>query len=222
MKSPVTSLRGHAQLMIRQLEAKGAPDPDRLQRAFRVIDVQSKRLTHLLSQLLDVSRLQAGKLELERSRADLRSLVEEVLARVRQTTTDHSIELHAPDETIGEIDPLRIEQVVTNLLDSAVKYSPNGGRIEVELSRLSNGTLHLAVRDWGMGIPGEHRPHIFDRFHQVPGKHRTSGMGLGLYISRQIIELHGGEIQAELLPDGGTRFVVTLPSGIDPVLEHSG
>jgi signal transduction histidine kinase len=148
--------------------------------------------------------------------------MEEIVARVQATTTNHSIALRAPDEAIGEMDPLRIEQVVTNLLDNAIKYSPEGGRVEVELSHSLNGTLHLAVRDWGMGIPEEHRAHIFDRFHQVPGKHRASGMGLGLYISRQIVQLHGGEIEAEFPPDGGTRFVVTLPSGIDPVPQDSG
>jgi signal transduction histidine kinase len=73
-----------------------------------------------------------------------------------------------------------------------------------------------------MGIPEEHRAQIFERFHQVPGKHRASGMGLGLYISRQIVQLHGGEIEAEFPPDGGTRFVVTLPSRIDPVPQDSG
>lgn len=214
LRTPITSLRGQAQLMIRQLDAKGMPDPERLLRAFRVIDVQSDRLTRLLSQLLDVSRLQAGKLELERSQADLRSIVAEVVTRTQAATSTHSIELRVPEELVAHIDPLRLEQVVTNLLDNAVKYSPEGGRVEVELSRSEANTLRLAVRDWGEGIPPEHRAHIFDRFHQGPGRYRSSGMGLGLYISRQIVELHGGQIEAEFPPDGGTRFVVTLPTEI--------
>jgi signal transduction histidine kinase len=105
---------------------------------------------------------------------------------------------------------------------NAVKYSPDGGRVEVELVRSPNETFQLAVRDWGAGIPQEHRAHIFDRFHQVIGQHRTSGMGLGLYISRQIIELHGGKIEVEFPEDGGTRFVATLPSGIAPAARETG
>ena len=113
------------------------------------------------------------------------------------------------------IDPLRIEQVVTNLIDNAIKYSPEGGQIDIDLGcdEVENSP-RITVRDRGVGVPPEHRPHIFDRFYQAhAGGPLTSmaGMGLGLYISRQIVELHGGSIQAEFPEDGGTRFVVRLP-----------
>ncbi len=113
------------------------------------------------------------------------------------------------------VDPLRLEQVVANLLDNAIKYSPDGGQIDVELREDQGGSATIAVRDRGLGIPIEDREHIFDRFYQ--GHDRTSltgiaGMGLGLYISRQIIELHGGTIRAEFPPGGGTRFVVRVPA----------
>jgi signal transduction histidine kinase len=125
--------------------------------------------------------------------------------------------LRAPAEVPIWADPLRIEQVVTNLLDNAIKYSPEGGPIEVDVDSVEPGTVRLAVRDHGIGVPPEHRGQIFERFYQaetVPTKH-ASGMGLGLYISRQIVELHDGRIAAEFPPDGGTRFVVTLPTGAD-------
>jgi signal transduction histidine kinase len=114
------------------------------------------------------------------------------------------------------VDPLRLEQVVTNLLDNAVKYSPNGGAIKVTLAlRRARDTAadwaELSVRDYGLGIPPEQRGQIFERFYQAHGNGHKSGLGLGLYISRQIVELHGGEICAEFPPDGGTRFVVRLP-----------
>jgi signal transduction histidine kinase len=112
------------------------------------------------------------------------------------------------------IDPLRIEQVVTNLLDNAIKYSPEGGQIEVTLTANEHEPVRLTVRDRGVGVPMEHRALIFDRFYQAhAGGPLTSmaGMGLGLYISRQIVELHGGTIEAEFPEDRGTRLVVTLP-----------
>src|SRR5262249_6316896 len=110
----------------------------------------------------------------------------------------------------AEIDPLRIEQVMNNLLDNAIKYSPDGGVIEVSVSAVGNGSVRLAVEDRGLGIPTEHRSPRFERFYQV---HTNSlqWMGLGLYISRQIVELHQGTIAAEYPAEGGTRFVVTLP-----------
>ena len=120
-----------------------------------------------------------------------------------------------PSELWVPIDTLRIEQVVTNLIDNAIKYSPEGGQIDVGLR--CDGPGHMAeliVRDRGVGVPTEHRPHIFDRFYQAhAGRQLTSmaGMGLGLYISRQIVELHDGTIEAEFPDDGGARFVVALP-----------
>jgi signal transduction histidine kinase len=112
------------------------------------------------------------------------------------------------------VDPLRLEQVVTNLLDNAIKYSPEGGEIEVELAAPDPTAVRLCVRDRGMGIPPDKRARIFDRYYQAHGEGHLSGMGLGLYISRQIVELHGGRIAAEWPPEGGTHFVVTLPVGL--------
>ena len=112
---------------------------------------------------------------------------------------------------MASVDPVRFEQVIANLLDNAIKYSPDGGPIELELTRPSAASVQLAVRDHGLGIAPERRSQIFDRFYQAHGEGYRSGMGLGLYISRQIVELHGGELWAEFPPDGGSRFVVRLP-----------
>jgi signal transduction histidine kinase len=111
------------------------------------------------------------------------------------------------------VDSLRLEQVLTNLLDNAVKYSLVGGPVEVVLRRVGSDTVELAVRDRGLGIPAEKRGQLFERFSQVHANgHRD---GLGLYISRQIVEVHGGGIRAEFAPDGGTRFVVRLLVGLE-------
>jgi signal transduction histidine kinase len=117
----------------------------------------------------------------------------------------------APESCPARVDPMRFEQVVTNLVDNAVKYSPEGGSIEITLSTPDSSTIQLAVRDWGLGIPVERRDNLFDRFYQAHGEGHFGGLGLGLYVSRQIVELHGGSIEADFPANGGSRFIVTLP-----------
>jgi signal transduction histidine kinase len=112
---------------------------------------------------------------------------------------------------IADVDSESIEQVLSNLLDNALKYSPEGGRICVEVGSISEGQIFIAVRDHGIGIAPERRGSIFERFYQAHADDHRSGLGLGLYISQQIIAQHGGEMIAEFPPDGGTRFVVRLP-----------
>jgi signal transduction histidine kinase len=213
LKTPLTSLRGYAQLLQREFDKRVPPNPDRVNRAASTIQMQSDKLTRLISQLLDISRIQSGKLAIERRPSDLSQLVRDVVSAARSNLRGHTLEAQVPARVEARVDPLRVEQVLTNLVDNAIKYSPEGGPIEVRLD-LVDGVLQLSVRDHGLGVAPEHRPHIFDRFYQAQaGGPLTSmaGMGLGLYISRQIVELHGGSIYAEFPDDGGTRFVVTLP-----------
>jgi len=218
LKTPMTSLRGYAQLLAREFERGEAPNPERARRAATTIQVQSDKLARLVAQLLDISRIQSGKLAIERKPTDLSQLAREVIDAAQTQLKLHTIVARLPRELIVDIDPLRIEQVVTNLIDNAIKYSPEGGQIDVQLGRAAgSGMVRLAVRDHGVGVPPEHRAHIFDRFYQAhAGGPLTSmaGMGLGLYISRQIVELHGGEIGAEFPEDGGTRLIVRLPADV--------
>jgi PAS domain S-box-containing protein len=214
LKTPMTSLRGYAQLLAREFEKDGGANVERARRAARTIQVQSDKLARLVSQLLDVSRIQSGKLILERHSTDLGQLVGEVVEVARMQLKDHVLVSTLPDKLIVDIDPLRVEQVVTNLIDNAIKYSPEGGQIDVSVEAPDARTVRLSVRDHGVGVPAHHRAQIFDRFYQAhAGGPLTSmaGMGLGLYISRQIVEMHDGTIEAEFPEDGGTRFVVTLP-----------
>jgi PAS domain S-box-containing protein len=218
LKTPMTSLRGYAQLLGREFDRGDGVNPERARRAADTIQVQSDKLARLVAQLLDVSRLQSGKLAVERREADLAELLHEVVEPARGQLKHHSLIAELPGELWVSIDPLRIEQVVTNLIDNAIKYSPEGGEIEVRLtSEASTGLAEIVIRDHGVGVPPEHRDHIFDRFYQAhAGGPLTSmaGMGLGLYISRQIVELHEGSIVAEFPEDGGTRFVVRLPLAV--------
>jgi signal transduction histidine kinase len=215
LKTPLTSLRGFAQLLLGQMDEGRSPDPQHLQMALGAIDRQSEKLARLVSQLLDISRLQAGQLVLERRPADLVPLLRSVLENAGATTRRHTLALEAPAALPAVVDPLRLEQVVTNLLDNAIKYSPDGGPIQVT-ARVAAGAFEVAVSDRGIGVPPEHRARIFDRFYQAHGQRRLGGMGLGLYISRQIVELHGGTIRASFPDEGGTRVVFRVPRGDGP------
>jgi PAS domain S-box-containing protein len=213
LKTPVTSLRGFAQLTLRTLEQTGHIDMQRLMRALAVVDQQSEKLTRLVAQLLDVSRFQSGKLALDCRLTDVSRLVID-LARSLQTQSErHDLRTNVPPAVQLYVDSLRMEQVLTNLIDNAIKYSPEGGPVDVELSVNDGERVSISVRDRGIGVPPEHRERIFERFYQADATgHHTAGMGLGLYISHQIVDLHGGELSAEFPDDGGSRFIVTLPN----------
>jgi PAS domain S-box-containing protein len=219
LKTPMTSLRGYAQLLYREFDRPEGANPERTRRAATTIQVQSDKLARLVSQLLDISRLQSGKLMIEPRDADLTTLVQDVVDAARTQLKRHTIVADLVPELWAYVDPLRIEQVVTNLVDNAIKYSPDGGLIEISLIRTLEEQVRLVIRDHGVGVPVEHRAHIFDRFYQARADGvltSMAGMGLGLYISREIVEQHGGTIGAEFPSDGGTRMIVLL--AVDPRL----
>jgi signal transduction histidine kinase len=148
---------------------------------------------------------------LERHPADLVAIAADVVADARVRTQMHTFALEAPEHLVATIDAIRIEQVLTNLVENAIKYSPDGGAIDVRVRAGPAGRAEIAVRDHGGGIPPERRDRIFDRYYRAHADEQTSGMGLGLYVSREIAHLHGGTLRAEFPDDGGARFVVSLP-----------
>jgi signal transduction histidine kinase len=212
LKTPMTTLRGYAQLLGRSLGEGHIPPLALLQRGVEAIDWQSEKLVRLTEQLLDVSRFEAGKLQLSQQSADLVVLVRGIVQSVQETTQKHTLTLIAPETCFATVDSTRFEQVVANLVGNAVKYSPNGGAIEVTLAEPEPTRIEMVVRDWGLGIPADRREHLFDRFYQAHGEGNFGGLGLGLYVSRQIVELHGGTIEADFPSSGGSRFVVSLPA----------
>jgi len=127
----------------------------------------------------------------------------------------HPITVEAPASFPAQVDPLRLEQVLVNLLDNAIKFSPEGSVIAIALTEPSPGIAELSVRDHGRGIPLEARERIFERFSQVHQDDAVQGLGLWLSVSKQVVELHGGQIAVESPADGGTRVVVTLPMSVD-------
>ena len=214
LKTPITSLKGMAQVALRRLDREGRLEPQLARRVLGTIERQSDKLGRLVSQLLDISRIQAGQLAISPQVVDLGRVAEDAVAVAQASTTRHQIMLDAPSTIEARADPLRLEQVLLNLLDNAVRYSPDGGRIDVGLYPVDAQTARVEVRDRGLGIPPQQRHRIFDRFFQAHRGSHLGGIGLGLSISRQIIELHGGRIEADFPDDGGTRFIVTLPTGL--------
>ncbi|MBI3965290.1 MAG: MEDS domain-containing protein [Chloroflexi bacterium] len=211
LRTPLTSLLGQVQLARRRLTRELDAIPLPLERALGEIERQSRRLNQLVGQLLDTSQLDGNRLPLNREMVDLAALVEEVVGTVRLQAERHEIVLRAPGPVLAEVDPLRVEQVITNLLANAVKFSPAGGAIELEVTQPSSDQVQVIVRDWGIGVPPDAQERIFEKFYQAHDTLRSSGSGLGLYLSRQIVELHGGSITVASPPDGGSRFTVSLP-----------
>jgi signal transduction histidine kinase len=209
LKTPITVLRSVAEVALRRMNAGGELGPERLLHLLDTVLRQAERLGRLVERLLDTTRIASG-LRLERTRTNLADLAEHAVALIQATTDRHVITLRAiPVE--AEVDALRVEQALVNLLDNAVKFSPGGGAIDVTLRAVEEAAAEIAVRDHGLGIPVEQRERVFERFSQAHAETHLSGMGLGLFLVRQIVELHGGSIRVEAPPDGGARMVVRLP-----------
>lgn len=212
LRSPMTSLLGLLQFLTKRMDRQDVELAD-LRQHLGTVHQQSLKVARLVENLFDVSQIGASGLVLHRAETDVVALAQGVVRIAQGATNRHEIVLRASAvELLAEVDPLRLEQVLANLLDNAIKYSP-GGRVEVDVSQPSPGTVEVAVRDHGTGIPPGERERIFDRYHQAHGDTRQSGMGLGLYVSRYIVEQHGGSLAAEFPPDGGSRFVIRLPAG---------
>jgi PAS domain S-box-containing protein len=210
LRTPIAALTGQAELAQRRLQRNHRLEPHQIEQSLSSIVRQAAKLSQLVTQLLDISRFENGKLAIQRAPCDLVELVTQLVTRAQTITRQHEITLDAPAALVGNVDGLRLEQVITNLVDNAIKYSPDGGAVLIRVRESPTGWAEVSVRDHGMGIPPERRAQIFERFYQAHDGQR-GGLGLGLYISKQIVELHGGKIQAECPPDGGTLVVVRLP-----------
>jgi signal transduction histidine kinase len=222
LKTPLTSIKGTAQVVTRRMlkafSAGQVTEPDAVQarqqdlRALALITSQVDRLTRLVDDLLDVSRLQSGSFELYPTEADLAQVAHGVVESLRPTSADHQLLFEAPPLLPGVFDPLRVEQVLTNLLSNAVKYTPAGTSIRVRVTLEGDHAL-VCVADQGPGLPPDEQERIFDRYFRTDVARRSprSGVGLGLYISRQLIERHGGTIWVESTPGAGATFCFRLP-----------
>ncbi|HEU5326589.1 MAG TPA: PAS domain-containing sensor histidine kinase [Thermomicrobiales bacterium] len=216
LRTPVTALKGTAQLMQRQ-QARGVLDEARLVQYLARLETAADRLAALTSDLLDVSRLRTGQLPLHLAPVDLAALVSESVSRAREVQDGrHQLTLTVADGLAPVLaDAARLEQVLTNLLDNAAKYSPAGGAIAVTVQSAAGG-VELSVRDEGIGLPPGSAEIIFEPFGRAPNatEHGLPGLGLGLYICRNIVTRHGGQLWAESAGDQcGTTFRLWLPAG---------
>jgi signal transduction histidine kinase len=221
LRTPLTAVSGFMQIARRRMSRMGAatdiPDPwrEEARKADETLDManrQSKKLARLIDELLDVSRLQQGRVEMRLAQIELAEVVREVGERMRLLSQGHEIETKVEGTAPIVADRDRIEQVLENLVGNAIKYSPEAGRIEMSL-RVNGANAIISVRDHGIGIaPGEVEK-IFGLFYRSPDPRadHVGGLGLGLYISREIVSRHHGRLWAERNPDAGTTFHVTLP-----------
>lgn len=208
--TPMTVLLGYTQLLQRRLADS---IPAQHQELLKFMSEQVLRLNRLVTSLLDLPRFQEGRLALERQPLDLAALVRQMLDGMRLLFKNHTLALQIPDrEIIVDGDAVRLEQVLHNLLQNALKYSPDGGTIEVILEQCDDWAK-ISVRDEGIGIPEHDLPHVFRRFFRasnIPAG-RMRGMGMGLYVVREIVKLHGGTVEVESTVGCGSTFVVCLP-----------
>jgi signal transduction histidine kinase len=212
LKTPLTPLNLRLQSLRRELDRQGSPvDPSRLKEHVAVLQRQCKRLSTLAEGLLDVSRLEAGRLVLDLEYVDLSGLVRDVVGRFagQAERTNTPLEVNAAEPVVGRWDRIRLEQVVSSLLSNALKYGA-GRPLHVSVERLPTGA-RLTVRDEGIGISPEHLPRIFDRFERAVSAEHFGGLGLGLYLTRHLVEAFGGTIRASSEPGKGSTFEVELP-----------
>ncbi len=224
LKTPLTVIKGYIQVMERYLD-KPDWERERIRTTRERLSTQVERLELLVADILDVSRIQRGRLDLnavpDTSLVDLARQVMDRFDDAIERMPSHELNVHADGRVSGCWDPLRLDQVFSNLLSNALKYSPDGGPINVFLSQ-DDTHAYVQVRDHGVGISSEEQQALFQPFQRGAAAARgISGTGLGLYITRQIIEQHGGEISVSSEPAGTTTFSIKLPLNPE-VCEISG
>jgi PAS domain S-box-containing protein len=211
LRAPLTSIYGFAETLLRRDVLFGEAERETF---LGYIASEAQRLTSIVDTLLSIARLEAGDLHVELVPTDLRDVVSEVVTSVQETAevNGHHFVLHLPDEPLAaSADREKLGQILTNLLDNAVKFSPNGGTVTVEAHRRA-GRVEVRVVDEGQGIPEDERERIFSKFHRSDSSPRgQSGAGLGLFIARGLVRAMGGRIWVDSAEGGGSSFAFELP-----------
>lgn len=207
LKTPLATISGYLQLA----EKNPAMSAEFLPRLTK----QVNRLSNIISDLLDISKIHAGKLDLHFTKTSLLGLVKDSVETVKQQSPGHNFECDLPQEDVLlVIDGPKMSQVLINVLTNAVKYSPASNRVVITAMRFGD-QMRISVQDWGMGISGKNLDKIFSRFYRVSrSSGQTEGMGLGLYISREIVEGHHGRIWAESDEEKGSTFFIDFPISV--------
>lgn len=217
LKTPLTPLILQTQMLMKTLGHTAWNDikPERVMKMLHTSDRQLKRLSKLVEELLDISRMSIGRLRLETEKFDLMEMIQDVLERFSEqvTETQCTIEIKAPNKVIVEWDRFRFEQVIINLLSNALKYGP-GKPINI-IVEIKDGLVKLSIHDHGIGIAKEDQARIFDRFERAVSNLQVGGLGLGLYIVTQIIAAHNGKICVQSEKGSGSVFIVELPQHVE-------
>ena len=233
LKTPITAMSGFVQIAVRRIKRRlglGRPnetdwkkEEETLLEQLEVVQRQTAKLARLVDELLDVSRIESGRLELRVSDVDLPELVAEVMRRHQLMATKHDLRLqYDPGHKLGvRGDRDHLEQVLNNLIGNAMKYSPDGGVIDVQVTRAGEQEVELAIADHGIGIRPAELVRVFGLFYRSPDRlaRDVGGMGLGLYITKEIIDRHNGRIWAESDVGKGTTFHVALPATVAAAVE---
>ena len=210
LRTPLTAIKGYAVTLLRHDKRFD----DTTQKEFlKVINSEIDRLSRLLDNLLNLSRLEAGRLEVRKDMVDFYEIVRKTVDVFKVSATKHEFAIDIPSDCSHiYADQDRLEQVLNNLISNAIKYSPAGGTITIN-SRINGKEWITSVSDQGTGIPKEQLAYLFERFHRVESKltRHVSGTGLGLFITRSLVEAHGGQIWVESEVGHGTTFYFTLP-----------
>jgi signal transduction histidine kinase len=220
LKTPITAMSGFLQVALRRVRRltqgeAAAPVAEGLRGITEQLEIvyrQTGKLARLVDELLDVSRIQTGRIEFRYGDVDLSELANEVATRMQLTTTLHEISVRRESENVVTADRDHLEQVLNNLVTNAIKYSPTGGAITIDVRPDDDG-VRLSVTDQGIGIPAEELDAIFGLFYRSPDRaaRDAAGMGLGLYISKEIVVRHGGRIWAESAGPKGSTLNVVIP-----------
>ncbi len=225
LRTPLAALKGFADmLLVQTARGRGVALAEWQQEALEEIELATSRLVTLTEELLDVTRLQAGRLHLQRTPTNMVPLAQRVVMLLQQTTTRHRLEVRTiQPELLADIDPGRIEQVLTNLIGNAIKYSPQGGPVTITIwEETAARIVGISVQDKGIGIPRRQHALMFGRFMRADNAQAwgISGTGLGLYICRELVQRHGGQLWFESEEDAGSTFFVTLPLVSAPQGDH--
>jgi signal transduction histidine kinase len=209
LRNPLSALSMSVSLI--EPNAPLPPEP-RIRRTIELVRRQLKKLERMVSDFMDMTKVEAGQLELQFEPHDLRQLARDVVSLFEATEPEQRIELTLPDEPLHiECDALRIEQVMSNLISNALKYSPSARKIEVTLAQQGDEAC-FSVRDYGIGISEEDQARLFEPFQRAGlSKDTIPGAGLGLYVVQRLVQAHAGRIEVESAPGEGARFTVRLP-----------
>jgi two-component system phosphate regulon sensor histidine kinase PhoR len=211
LRTPLSLIRSAAETLV----DGGKDDPVITARFLDIIERQAGRLTLLIDDLLLLARLDSGRVELQLVAVPLRDAAREALddAALVAQARGVTLESEVAEDVVAQADPARLRQVLTNLIDNAIKYGREAGRVSVGGRLLERGRVELTVRDDGPGIPAEARARIFERFYRVDKARarEQGGTGLGLAIVKNVVQAHGGDIRVESAPGQGTAFIITLP-----------